>query len=223
MKSKRVQGLLTQLEQVHVELGAEFTYMESITDDQRKEIKQLRFQMRGMADMQKIYDALPTPEEVGLSTLDENQGELNFTEHFEDAKEWYRDHDGPRSMRVISYEALFEILRRWEKVNPPPKLPFHPTDLRCEDFHDYMIDYEDAADPVVAELLMEGTINGEQLPGPIVARDNALPKEVMRDWIAHFYKMGRRLAFSNPESGDYFDVLMWRWVSIVDVHAGEQS
>ena len=41
MKNKRVQALLAQLEQVRIELGAEFKFMETTCDDQLKELKQL--------------------------------------------------------------------------------------------------------------------------------------------------------------------------------------
>ena len=198
MKNKRVQALLAQLEQVRIELGAEFKFMETTCDDQLKELKQLRFEAMGNSPQEDLFET-----------------------------------------RVITYEALNEILSN-EVTNPavskaildhfdaltlkgvPYVLkPHHATDLRCEDMHDYMIDYEEP-DPVLEELILEGTIDGKPLPFEVIAQENVKGNEITA-WIDHFCSMGRTLAFADARNGDYFDTILWRWVAIVDVHAGVQS
>jgi len=179
MENKRVQALLAQLEQVRIDLGAEFTYLEGICEAQLKEIKQLRFEAMESNKQPDMFEC------VSLGALLQP---YDPTVHFDPA---------PGEVLPESHE------------------------LRCEDMHDYMIDYEQP-DPVMAELILEGTIDGKKLPFDIVAADIGTGKPV-QDWLEHFCSMGRTLAFSDAEGGDYFDVLLWRYVAIVDVHFGERA
>ena len=56
MKNKRVQALLAPLEQVRIELGAEFKFMETTCDDQLKELKQLRFEAMGNSPQEDLFE-----------------------------------------------------------------------------------------------------------------------------------------------------------------------
>lgn len=80
----------------------------------------------------------------------------------------------------------------------------HVVDWDQDHQMDLELDHSVEEDGLLAELILEGTINGKPLPGELIAAENA--------------EMHREINLVDAPEGDYFDVMIWRWVAIVDVH-----
>ncbi len=89
------------------------------------------------------------------------------------------------------------------------------TDLRgasqfdCDHQLDLPLDPLFEEDPALAELVLEGTINGKPIVGELIAAANKDKR--------------REINLVEAPEGDYFDVIIWRWVSIIDVPIGEPA